>query len=135
MSERMTYAPDTVTTDLRQRLRDPAYFALHLKAATAIRNVASLGWYDSHFLRRYEIARHYLADVCPDALPGFVRGFDALKPPEGFREMVMEDVFDPATCAAILAASRSAEPDAANEQATENRQFGRDVVWDHPYFL
>ena len=94
-----------------------------------------MGWYDSHFLRRYEIARTYLAEVRPDAVGDFLAGFDALKPPADFREMAMADVFDPATCTAILAASRSAQPDDAEEQANENRDFGRDVVWDHPFFL
>ena len=50
-------------TKLRERLRDPAYFGLHLQAATAIREVGGLGWYDSHFLRRVEVARRYLARV------------------------------------------------------------------------
>ena len=131
----MTAGQATLDADPRARLRDPAYFALHLKAAAAIRKVGRMGWYDSHFLRRYEIARTYLAEVRPGALSDFVAGFDALKPRPDFRELVMEDVFDPATCAAILAASRSAQPDAAEEQARENLDFGRDVVWDHPFFL
>ena len=135
MAQGMTQAAAPLDAGPRERLRDPAYFALHLKAAAAIRAVARMGWYDSHFLRRFEIARHYLADVRPDALPSFLDSFETLKPPADFREMVMEDVFDPATCAAILAASRSAKPDDAAEQATENQQFGRDVVWDHPFFL
>jgi hypothetical protein len=131
----MTAGQAILNADPRQRLRDPAYFALHLKAAAAIRKVGDIGWYDSHFLRRYEIARTYLAEVRPDALSDFVAGFDALKPRADFRELVMEDVFDPATCAAILTASRSAQPDDAEEQAIENLDFGRDVVWDHPFFL
>ena len=44
-------------TSVRERLRDPAYFALHLQAAAAIREVGDLGWYDSHFLRRVEAMR------------------------------------------------------------------------------
>lgn len=135
MKKAMTDAAATLATDPRARLRDPAYFALHLQAAAAIRKVGDMGWYDSHFLRRYEIARTYLAEVCPDALGAFVAGFAPLQPRADFREIAMEDVFDPATCAAILAASRSAQPDASKQQANEDRDFGRDVVWDLPFFL
>lgn len=125
----------TLTADPRQRLRDPAYFALHLKAAAALRAVGKIGWYDSHFLRRFAAARHYLAEVRPDVIGEFEAGFDPLRPPAGFRETVIDDVFDPETFAAILARSRSAPIDTIDQQARENAGFGRDVVWDDPFFL
>lgn len=121
--------------DPRAALRDPAYFALHLQAAAALRAVGNLGWYDSQFLRRFEAARRYLEQVCPDRLREFCDGFDAVRPPAGFREIVIEDVFDPATRQAIIAASRSAAIESFDQQASENANFGRDVVWDHPFFL
>lgn len=117
------------------RLRDPAYFTLHLRAIAAIREVDQLAWYDSHFLRRLEVAKRYLAEVRPDALSAFVEGFEALRPPAGFRETMMADVFDAATCEQIIATSRGAEVEVFDQQAKESTDFGRDVVWDHPFFL
>jgi hypothetical protein len=135
MAVRMTHAPDTVIDNPRQRLRDPAYFALHLKAAAAIRKVGGMGWYDSQFLRRLEIAKTYLAEVRPDTLGDFLAGFDTLKPRADFRELPMNDVFDTATCEAITAISRTAEAPRIDQQDLENADFGRDVVWDHPFYL
>jgi hypothetical protein len=131
----MTAGQATLDADPRARLRDPAYFALHLKAAAALRAVGTMGWYDSHFLRRLEAARRYLAEVRPDALGAFEAGFAPLHPPAGFRETVIEDVFDAETFAAILARSRSAEVNILRKQEAENADFGRDVVWDDPFFL
>lgn len=122
-------------TDLPSRLRDPGYFALHLQAAAAIREVGQLGWYDSHFLRRIEVARRYLAQVRPDALGEFTEGLAQLRPRPGFREMLLEDVFSPATCAAIIAECRAAEPVRDARQAGENTSFGREVMWRLPFFL
>ena len=119
----------------KAKLRDPAYFALHIQAATAIREVDRLGWYDSQFLRRFEVARRYLAKVRPDALADFVAGFDRLKPPATFRETLIEEVFDPATREAILTVSRTAPATVNEEQSFEEAKFGREVVWDHPFFL
>lgn len=122
-------------TTVRERLRDPAYFALHLQAVAAIREVGDLGWYDSHFLRRVEVARRYLARVRPDALATFLAGLEALTPAPGFRETPIEDIFDAATREAIVAASRAARPEPGSQQARENADFGRDVLWDIPFFL
>jgi hypothetical protein len=121
--------------DPRARLRDPAYFALHLKAAAALRAVGDLGWYDSHFLRRRAAARLYLAEVHPAAAATFDGGFAALMPPAGFREILIDDVFDAETFAAILARSRSAQVNILRKQGAENAAFGREVVWDDPFFL
>jgi len=122
-------------TPVREKLRDRAYFALHLAAAAAIRDVDQLNWYDSHFLRRFEVARRYLARVNPEALTGFLAGFDPLKPRTGFRELRVDDVFDAATRARIVAESRAAQIAQCDKQDRENADFGRDVVWDHPFFL
>ena len=131
----MTGAVAGLEAHVRARLRDPAYFALHLQAAAAIREVGGLGWYDSQFLRRLEVAKRYLAAVRPDALATFSDGFAALQPAPAFRETLIDDVFDAATHAAIIEASRTAAIDTSTMQARENAAFGRDVVWDHPFFL
>lgn len=120
----------------KEQLRDPGYFALHLRAFAAIRAVDKLGWYDSHFLRRLEVAKRYLADVRPNELAAFTAGFEALKPPAGFRETLIDDVFDAETCAALLTHGRTARIEGYDmRQTTENTAFGREVVWDYPFFV
>lgn len=116
-------------------MRDPAYFALHVRAAAAIRTVDQIGWYDSHFLRRLEIAKQYLAEVRPETSAAFVAAFEALKPSAAFRETLINDVFDTASYEAITAISRAVEADRSDDQARESARFGRDVIWDHPFFL
>lgn len=123
-----------VLSDPRAALRDPAYFALHLQAAAAIRAVDRVAWYDSDFLRRVEIARHYLARVRPDALAAFVEGLAPLQPAPDWREILIDDVFDAMTVRKIIEVSRAARPDTSDWQAEENAAFGRTVLWDVPYF-
>mgnify|MGYP003295984438 CR=1 FL=1 len=118
-----------------EKLRDPDYFGLHLEAAAAIREVGALGWYDAHFLRRYEVAKHYLARVQPDALAAFTASFAPLIPAEDFREIALDDVFDAATHAAIREASLTAEVRMTRQLEDENATFGRNVVWDEPFYL
>lgn len=122
-------------TSPETRLRDPGYFGLHLQAAAAIREVGQLAWYDSHFLRRVAIARTYLAKVRPDMLDAFAEGLALLTPAPGFREFVIEDVFDAATREEIAAIARAAQPEPGERQARENADFGRDVLWDIPRYL
>lgn len=131
----MTGAQANLASDPRAALRDPAYFALHLKAVAAIREVDQLCWYDSHFLRRFEVAKRYLAGVRPDALAEFVELFSILLPRDGFREIVMDDVFDAATRDEIIAVSRAAKPKPTSQQDKENAKFGRHVLWDIPFYL
>lgn len=118
-----------------EKLRDPHYFALHLEAMASVRDVSAPGWYDANFLRRFEVARHYIAKVRPDALDAFIAAFAPLIPPADFREIVIDDVFDAATSEAVIAASRAAKVTMTDQLSHENAAFGRDVVWDMPFFL
>ncbi len=118
-----------------EKLRDADYFGLHLEALAAIREVGALGWYDAHFLRRYEVAKLYLAKVRPDALGTFTASFAPLIPAATFREIAMDDVFDAATHAAIREASRMAVVRMNRQLEDENATFGRDVVWNEPFYL
>ena len=43
----------------KTKLRDPAYFALHMQAAKAIREAGEFRWYDSNFLRCGPLNRIY----------------------------------------------------------------------------
>lgn len=118
-----------------EKLRDPDYFGLHLEALAAIREVGSPGWYDAHFLQRFEIAKHYLGKVRPDALGRFTASFAPLIPADDFREIAMDDVFDAATHQAIVAASRNVVVDRDRQLEEENANFGRDVIWNEPFYL
>lgn len=118
-----------------EKLRDPEYFGLHLEGLASLREIGSLGWYDEHFLRRLEVAKHYLGKVQPDALGAFTASFAPLIPAEDFREIVLEDVFDAATHAAIREASRTAVVRMDRQLEDENATFGRDVVWNEPFYL
>lgn len=118
---------------IKTKLRDPAYLDLHLQAVNAIRQIGKVDWYDSHFVRRLEAAKLYLSQVRPEALGGFVCGFDALLPPPGFTEVVIDDLFDAATQEQIRDAARSIPMN--NLKDYEMRGFGRYIVHDHPPFV
>jgi hypothetical protein len=117
----------------RAKLRDPAYLDLHMQAVNAIRRIGVVGWYDSHFVRRFEAAKLYLAEVRPDALATFVRGFDALLPGKGFANIVIDDLFDPETRTLICEAVRTMPKAWLKDE--EMRDFGRHIVHDFPLFV
>lgn len=119
----------------KTKLRDPDYFALHLKAAQAIREAACFQWYDSNFLRRFEAAKLYLAEVLPEKLAQFVDGFDPVRPPHDFAVQEISDLFDDEMRERIVAISRSVKSGDMITDDFERANFGRLVVWDHPYFL
>lgn len=118
---------------IKAKLRDPAYLDLHLQAVRAIRQIGIVDWYDSHFVRRFAVAKQYLSHVRPDALETFVRGFDVLLPPPGFANVVIDDLFDAATQAAIREAARTIPPEWLKDN--EMRDFGRHIVHDYPMFV
>lgn len=130
----MTITMTTPDDPNAAKLRDPAYFALHVKAMMAFREVARFGWYDSHFLRWHAVALRYLEQVRPDEVERFAAGFAPIRPDPAFSVTMLDDVFDDATCAAIREASLTAVPQDDVHQAFENSTFGRDVVWDEPLF-
>jgi hypothetical protein len=119
----------------KTKLRDPAYFALHMQAAKAIREAGEFRWYDSNFLRRFEAAKIYVNSVRPELLAEFVDGFDPIRPPHGFAVQEIEDLFDAETREQIFVVSRSARPGVSTADEFERTNFGRRVVWDQPFFL
>jgi len=121
---------------ITHKLRDPAYLDLHFMAVASIRKVGALRWYDSNFLRRFEVAKHYLALVAPGSLDAFVGGFAPLLPRPDFAVTLLSDLFDAQTHAKIVEISRSVPREADHkQQRNELDQFGRHVIWDHPFFL
>lgn len=123
---------------IRTKLRDPAYLDWHLAAVRATKNVGPMRWYDANFLRRFEVARAFLAIVNPGALEAFVRGFDRLKAPAGFEVGVFDDLFDAQTRDEIAAISRTIKAghrDSSFQGEWELENFGRQVIWDHPYLI
>jgi hypothetical protein len=130
----MATPEDTMLDEaIKAKLRDAAYLDLHLQAMSAIRRIGDVDWYDSHFLRRIEVAKLYLADVRPDALEAFVRGFDVLMPPPGFANVVIDDLFDAAAQERIRETARSIPAQALEDY--EMRDFGRHIIHDHPAFI
>jgi len=117
----------------KAKLRDPAYLDLHLMAVAAIRKVGDVDWYDSHFARRYQVARHYLAQVRPDTLESFERGFDVLRPPDGFEPQLIVDLFDTPTRERIVETTRAIP--AAMLKDDEIADFGCYIVHDQPWFV
>ncbi|MEL7444667.1 MAG: hypothetical protein AAGK02_02505 [Pseudomonadota bacterium] len=122
-----------LTAAIKERLKDPAYLDLHMVAVASINKVGAVPWYDAHFLRRFEAAKHYLAEVRPDAVDQFVAGFAPLRPPFGYEIETVNQVFDERTRSRIVEIARNIPQ--TDRETHENRSFGRDLVWDHPYFL
>ncbi|MBU7580942.1 MAG: hypothetical protein KAF27_10810 [Porphyrobacter sp.] len=123
---------------LKTKLRDPAYLDWHLAAVRSTHVIGRADWYDSVFLRRFEVARHFLGAVNPDALGAFVAAFDQLKPPPGFKVAVLDNLFDDAVRARIVEIAREIRADnlkAGPKGEWEAKAFGRRVIWDHPFFL
>lgn len=119
---------------IKAKLRDPAYFALHVKAAMALRETARFGWYDSFFLHALAAATRYLEQVRPDVVERFLAGFAPLRPDPNFSMAHIDGIFDAATHATILEISHRARPQAGAQQDFENASFGRDVLWNDPLF-
>ncbi|APE27322.1 hypothetical protein [Aurantiacibacter gangjinensis] len=120
------------TANLSEKLKDPAYLDRHLVAATIVRQLSALDWYDSLFLRHWVAARRYLAIVRPDRLAQFEDGFLALKPAAGFEPIILRDMLGEAR-RSELAQIVSAMPPSLLE-THELSSFGRYVVHDHPPF-
>lgn len=118
---------------IKAKLSDPAYPELHMTSVNAIRKAGIVDWYDSHFIRRFEVARHYLSQVRPDALENFVRGFDVLLPPPGFQPTLIDDLFDDETKGQIRDAARTILPDWLKGE--EMPDFGRHIVHDYPLLV
>lgn len=119
---------------IKAKLRDPAYFALHVQAAMALRETAQFRWYDSFFLHAHAAAIRYLERVRPDVVERFVAGFAPLRPDPQFSMSLVDDIFDATTRAKILEISHRALPQAGAPQDFENANFGRDVLWNDPLF-
>lgn len=117
---------------IKAKLRDPAYFALHVQAAMALRETAQFDWYDSFFLHAHAAATLYLERVRPDVVAQFAAGFAPLRPNPNFSMSLIDDIFDAPTRAAILEISQRARPQPSAAQALENATFGRDVLWNDP---
>lgn len=117
---------------IRDRLADPDYLEQHMIAVAALRGVAEVPWYDAHFLRRFEAAKHYLSHVKPEAVDDFVAGFAPLRTHPDFAIQRVSPLFDDDRFAEILR-HLHAIPEARLERH-EVENFGRDIVHDLPFF-
>ena len=121
-----------LNAEAREKLQDADYLGLHLRAVSAIARVGKLPWYDSHFIRRLEAAKIYLADVSPEKLDPFLGGFAPLEPRDDFAVVDFSDVFCEETHQQIVDVTRSMPVEALSQHEAES--FGRNIVHDHPFF-
>lgn len=119
--------------NIRKILSDPYYLDLHLAAVSAINQIGEALWYDGHFIRRYEVAKRYLEEVRPDVVGDFVSGFSRLHPGPNFKTLEIRSVFEAAIHSKIAEIVSSL--DEKDLETHENAKFGRDLVWDHPFFV
>lgn len=123
----------TIDPSLAVKLRDPAYLERHLVASHALHKASGFAWYDSLFLRCYDAANTYLAEISPQSLEAFRSGFAALHPSPDFAVPHMTDFLSPELLAEIRA--EVAAIPAQKLETHELRAFGRNVVHNHPRFM
>ena len=117
---------------LLERLNEPNYLDLHLKALATLRGVAEPTWYDAQFLVIYEAARRFISLVRPDRLKAFERGFEILRTPRDFQIRKITNLLD----ASIRSLVKEAVDEIAENQLERHEltSFGRFVLHDHPFF-
>lgn len=118
---------------LRARLADPAYLDLHLVAASVLRDIRKVPWYDAHFLRRFAAARQYLEIVKPEASEQFSAEFARLQPPEDFSPIKLDQLFSDEIHQRIRDTVAAIPRGALKDYETSD--FGRLIFHDQPYFL
>ena len=117
---------------IRERLKDPRYCDMHLKAVAVLRGVSGPKWYDAHFLTIYEAARRFIGIVRPERLKAFEESFEILRTPKDFQLQEVADLFDAATQSSIRQTIAEIASDRMEDH--EITDFGRLVVHDHPFF-
>ncbi len=132
-SRSVCYVSNMLSEAIKDRLEDREYLDLHLAAIALVAKVGEVPWYDAHFLRRFEAAKLYLAEVAPEYLEGFTAGFAPLRPAASFEICTLNALFDDAVRQEIRAVVQSLSD--AQLERHEVKDFGRDVVHDHPFFL
>ena len=89
-------------------------------------------WYDSNWLKYFNLARRLIAQRFPASLQDFEKSFDGLKTPSGFKTVKLDQFFDPARLAQCRETIR--ELDNAQLSVHELLSFGRLVKHDLPGF-
>ncbi|MEL6368175.1 MAG: hypothetical protein AAFQ16_09490 [Pseudomonadota bacterium] len=118
---------------LKERMRDPDYLDLHMVAIAALSETPGPQWYDAFFLKRYWVAIRVLEQVAPEKVAGFKSAFDTVRPVDGWRPKLMDELFDPATHQRIKDAVR-AIPE-SRFKSYEKETFGRRILHHYPYFV
>ena len=122
-----------LATNLRQRLRDPAYLELHFLACGIMRQQENREWYDSRFLKAFEAARAYLAQVSPDRVEAFIADFAPFYPPKDFRQVKVTDFLPAERLAEVRREVAAISQDQLDSH--EIARFGRSILHDHPPFV
>lgn len=89
-------------------------------------------WYDSHFLRRFEAAKRFLAVVDPERLAEFSESFQRLRTRPDFTVKRIDSVFDSRTFDQIIETVHTL-PYVAFEHY-ESGTFGRSLLRRYPFF-
>lgn len=118
---------------LRERLADPAYLDLHMVAASVLRDIRKVPWYDANFLRRFEAAQQYLQIVKPEALAQFVAQFACLRAAPDFRPVKLDRLFSEDVHQRIRDTVAAMPREKLKDYESED--FGRLIFHDQPYFL
>lgn len=114
-------------------LADPIIARHAMAAMRVMHELPTFGWYDSHFLAKFEAARRMLAIVNPDRLASFEAAIDALRTPADFTVRSIRDLL-PAPRFDDLLAQIHAVPEACLK-SYENGEFGRRILHDLPVLM
>jgi hypothetical protein len=108
-----------------------SHIAHHYMAAMhVLHELPSFGWYDSHFLAKFEAARRMLELVNPTRLDSFVAAFAALRTDPRFQISHIPQVLEPERFGALNAQIQSLP--AMRLKNYETSEFGRRILHDLP---
>lgn len=111
-------------------LTDPRIAHHYMVAMRVLHELPAFGWYDSHFLAKFEAARRMIACVNPRRLDAFVAAFAPLRTDPGFHIGHVPRVLDPRRFDALLEQVR-ALPE-TRLKGYEAAEFGRRILHDLP---
>jgi hypothetical protein len=111
-------------------LSDPHVAHYYMVAMRVLHELPSFGWYDSHFLAKFEAARRMLELVNPARLDSFVAAFAPLRTDPAFQIAHVPQVLEPGRFDALNTLIRSLP--ATRLKGYEAAEFGRRILHDLP---
>lgn len=104
--------------------------AHYVTATQVVQELPAFGWYDSHFLARFEAARRMLERTNPGAIDAFVAAFEPLRTDQSFSVKHLPKLLDQARFDELLGIVQALP--AAMLKGYEAAEFGRGIVHDLP---